>query len=240
METHIIPVPEGPGKVRLLDMIDKGLVPTPNLFSGPWIAGGAVRRLMLGQDLIDADIDVFRSTDSKRDAYLSELDKVGLSKFVTEMATTYKMKHGDDIQKVQVITGRLHNTVETLLDDFDFTVCQFATDGNYIVYLNTAKDDLENGILRKSENARKNNPGILKRFIKYANYGYQAVAGLMPYVMNAEATKHFKSSSVGIASVSQAPDPFYDPDDSDERRWIKLKNHPEYVLVDDEFAKVAF
>ena len=52
------------------------LLPPVNMMSGPWITGGAARRLWTGEDWHKGDVDVFFVSDHHRLAWLSEFDKV--------------------------------------------------------------------------------------------------------------------------------------------------------------------
>ena len=52
------------------------LLPPVHMQTGPWITGGAARRLWTGEDWHKGDVDVFFVNDQQRVAWLAEFDKV--------------------------------------------------------------------------------------------------------------------------------------------------------------------
>lgn len=52
------------------------MLPCVHMETGPWITGGAARRLWTGEDWHKGDVDVFFVNDQQRVAWLAEFDKV--------------------------------------------------------------------------------------------------------------------------------------------------------------------
>lgn len=217
-------IPEGPGKDRLQSLMAKGKMPAPDQFWGPWLAGGAVRRLVEGKDIDDGDIDLFVAAGVDPEKYIKRMDKIAEEKFVTNRAVTYRVKHDEGIQKIQIITKCKYGVLLDLLMEFDYTVCQFATDGQKIYYVGTALDDLRSNTLRKSPWAQPRDHAFIKRFIKYTEYGFIPEPGLMPEIMKKVAD----TRTDGLQSSEDSA--FYDPDDTDDKKWVKLRSKSSQVV----------
>lgn len=71
--------------------------------------------------------------------------------------------------RVQLIKNKFYSSVHDVLNSFDITVCQFATDGYSIVYGKNSIRDLYDNTLRF--NVYNNN--ALKRYVKYRSYGFK-------------------------------------------------------------------
>src|SRR5271166_1310451 len=108
---------------------------------GPWIAGGAVRRTLQGENL-NSDFDFFfhdveqfeifkvglvakgfritatndKNTSFKAPGYFEDADGEGKGIWVPEMC-------------VQAINFRYYDSPEEIIDSFDFTLSQFVYDG---------------------------------------------------------------------------------------------------------------
>lgn len=85
--------------------------------------------------------------------------------------------------KIQAIKKYFPATLEDLFTSFDFTVCQFATDGKTMVATRSAVEDCESGRLAMVPNTvRKMN---LVRVAKYCAYGFSPSDELMEMVLKA-------------------------------------------------------
>lgn len=84
--------------------------------------------------------------------------------------------------KVQMIKKKFYNNIEEIFNDFDFSVCKVATDGQgEFIFDNLALEDIAHQRLRCT---RYSPEGFLTRFIKYNIYGYK---------MPKEELKHYLS-----------------------------------------------
>ena len=96
-----------------------------------WIAGGAVRRTLMGEPLRDVDI-FFRNSDAFNEANraLSAIDHIAKPLPGTPRRSAWLLKHHPDRKpiKLDLVSAQTFPDVETLLSDFDFTCCQFALD----------------------------------------------------------------------------------------------------------------
>ncbi|NJO59838.1 MAG: hypothetical protein HC836_16515 [Richelia sp. RM2_1_2] len=170
-----------------------------NMHQGPWFAGGSVLRLFLGQNLESSDIDVFFSNESDFKHLYDVMNSIKQSKedqmsepdttliidpyafnllarkkptYKTKFAFTYELSD----KKVQLIRREMYNNVAELFGDFDFTVCQFATDCELIAYTDLAFEDALAKQLR-IVNMQKNST-FTRRFFKYLAYGYTPRPGM--------------------------------------------------------------
>jgi len=111
--------------------------------SGPWIAGGAVRRTVQGEKL-DSDFDFFFAGEEQANRFASEMLSLGAAQTAaTDKATTFLLpaempNEGVYLpeMKVQAIRFQYYRDAEAVIDSFDFTLSQFAYDGES-VYLGT-------------------------------------------------------------------------------------------------------
>lgn len=99
---------------------------------GPWAAGGAVRRAVMDEP-VGKDIDLFFRGESSYELYREKL--FSLDKCVTvrndtervlEVEITGNPSYGPVV--LDLVHGTYFPDVDALLEDFDFTCCQFAID----------------------------------------------------------------------------------------------------------------
>lgn len=132
------------------------------------IAGGAALSWYQKQSVDTKDIDVWfrKQKDHKlMTEYLRESTKV----FSSNNADTYKIEMGDKEYRVQLIHNSPFESPVDLVNTFDITVSQIATDGYTWWYSDQFLADLKNKRLRIT----KSHNGSLKRLIKYWSYGFQ-------------------------------------------------------------------
>lgn len=118
------------------------------------------------------DIDIF--TKKLGDQSLDGLHAVP---YETNNATTYKIKINNKIYKIQSIKRSWHKSSTEMLNEFDFTVCNFFTDGINLFATADAINDCNNQQLNFNQNvSRKLNAG---RVIKYSLYGFNPSIEIM-------------------------------------------------------------
>lgn len=218
LEVEVSPIPEGPGFEQIQELLKKLKRIDFESTAGPWIAGGAARRLYQGQALNQGDIDIFvpsYEVVNKLSKLLAGEDK----QFESRAAISYRMR--DSGLKVQIIKRRYYKTMEDLMNDFDFTVAQFVTDGKMVFASRAAADDLAMKRLCYAANGRVEEISMLKRLVKYANYGFMPEYGMMSGCI--QSGLDYNSASIVLGSVAKMQDSNYgtdpDPDaDTDERR----------------------
>lgn len=181
--------------------------------TGPWIAGGAARRLWFGEPWTNGDVDIwfadpmqFERARGLLDAFVrqSVLYDHALTPWTiassssprpiheSSNAITYRVLLSNvtsgDIAAAQIIRTRWMKDVADIFGYFDFTVCKFATDGNELV---AAEDALEHANIRRlmiNSTARRESARVCpRRVIKYGLYGFQADAEIMRHFIEQRA-----------------------------------------------------
>lgn len=139
-----------------------------SIVAGPWIAGGAVWRSVLGEDIDQSDYDIYVRN---HDQYIEVFNRIMMLKdasvlFTSENAVTFNWR-----RKLQIIKHS-KDSIQDVLSSFDFTVCQFGTDGKDIVTISELnKQDLQKRVLELA-NPSKLTPKIVPRVAKYMQYGF--------------------------------------------------------------------
>ena len=170
-------------------MILTGGLPTVSE-EGPWIAGGALRRTLIGQKL-DADIDYFFKNKEQMEQFCSEMEYLN---FVESSRTdncitflgrpvigedTYNDRYIENKEqiKVQAIIIGYYDKLEDVLDSFDFTITQFGYDGKELVCGEYSLWDLA----RRRLAIHRLTYGVstLRRLIKYSRQGFTACGGVL-------------------------------------------------------------
>lgn len=115
---------------------------------GIYLAGGAIRRAICGHNIEEGDFDIYITNNWKfeesQKAYGWEL--VGSK----ERPTLKMMSYDFNIDNLRVQLHYLPEemTLQSILETFDFTCCQFAYDGDKVHYLSAALEDTRNMRLR--------------------------------------------------------------------------------------------
>lgn len=172
-------------KTELLLVIPK--LPFPLCMKeGPWIAGGAVRRTLLGEGIGTSDIDLFFKNAEQKAKVEQALEAAG-AKLVksTKHNVEYTLKIDEDEYRVQLIIITYYDNAEAVLDSFDFTICQFITDGDTFGAAEHSLWDLA----RKRLVVHKITYGVasMRRVMKYTKQGFYACAGMLGSFLKAVA-----------------------------------------------------
>jgi len=174
----------------ILSTINKIQWPQMN---GPWVAGGAIRRIFTGEEQ-NSDIDYFfRNEEQFEQAKTSVEAAGGILRGRNDMNHSYVIPAAEEIvlseetgdetpfknfvaeQKVQLIHFRFYNNPAEVLDSFDYTLSQFLWDGSYFHFGDFALFD----VARKKLVPHKVTYGVstLRRMLKYTDQGYTICAG---------------------------------------------------------------
>lgn len=97
---------------------------------GAWIAGGAVRRMVLDEPLGD-DIDVFFKSEKAFWKFQYLLGCADHAHFIekTERRAIFQLRDQSHTVKADLVNARYFDGPQAIFDDFDLTCCQFAIDG---------------------------------------------------------------------------------------------------------------
>jgi hypothetical protein len=175
-------------------------VVTPNWQHGPWVAGGSIRRLVTGEDPLGSDVDVFFADEQQYLAWFASIEKDKNISISNNRQNQYNMSFDVAIQdsddapgnpqdpiraKIQAIFINYYNDPQAVIDSFDYTICQFVTDGWHLLV----------GPYTLWDTARKrlviNNVtygvSTLRRMFKYTKQGFYACSGMMVEFLKAIA-----------------------------------------------------
>lgn len=163
----------------------------PDLERGPWIAGGAALRWYQGQTVGDNDIDVF-CRDAKQAAEVIERVKsYGRYhvKHESENAVTiqyHRFSEYNNNWTIQIITRRYFPSLQSVIDNFDITVCQIGTTGTEWLMAPRTAQDIRQRDLRFTYPLHAD---CVKRLTKYWVYGYRPVPGTLEAIQASPDTK---------------------------------------------------
>lgn len=157
------------------------------LGGGAWMAGGAIRRTLIGQAL-DSDFDFFF-----KGADALETWEAGLPSGLKLIRETEHHKHwrgtiaGSDLPiDVQAIRFRFYETAEQVIDSFDYTVTMFVLDDDDMVTTPYALWDLGR---RKLAVHKISYPvATMRRLLKYTKQGFTACAGCLQSILKETAS----------------------------------------------------
>lgn len=158
----------------------------PYLPDGAYIAGGFLRAMIAGEDDSNGDIDFFFHTEEAFNKTLDLIRNPSSIPGAEKAFNFYAIPEYEDIKKLRIIDCeslvsfrpniqlvRLYwfDSPEHVIDSFDFTVCQFITDGKTLWYNPSSFDDLKNKVIKQH---RETNDAIsiLNRVLKYQGKGY--------------------------------------------------------------------
>lgn len=165
-----------------------------------WIAGGAIRRVLLRQAL-DSDFDFFFDSQESLDRW--ELSLPNTLQLVRE---TKHHKHwhgaldGSEVPvDIQAIRFKFYESPEAVIDSFDYTITQFILDDGVLTTTPEALWDLGR---RKLAIHRVTYPvATMRRMLKYANQGFTACGGCMAQLLRDTAASPEAMAELDIQYV---------------------------------------
>lgn len=157
------------------------------LGNGAWLAGGAIRRTLIGHAL-DSDFDFFFKS-----AEALETWEKGLPDSLKLIRETEHHKHwrgtiaGSELPlDIQAIRFRFYESAEQVIDSFDYTVTMFVLDDEDLVTTPYALWDLG----RKKLAVHKITYPIatMRRLLKYTKQGFTACSGCLQSILKETAS----------------------------------------------------
>lgn len=159
----------------------KALSGLPDIGEGVWLAGGAIRRTLIGKKL-DSDFDFFFKSEDHFKRYSKALKELGgVETRKTDTNETYSITIGSKPYIVQLIKISYYSNPVAVIDSFDFTITQFAYDGESLYCGKHSLWDLS----RRKLALHKLTYGVstMRRLIKYTNQGFTACSGVMQSIL---------------------------------------------------------
>lgn len=168
---------------------------------GPWLAGGALRRTIAAAPL-ESDFDFFFASQEQMTAFTAQLSGKALSK--TKETEHHEQWEGylSEIDRrvvVQCIKFQFYQLAEDVIGSFDFTICQFAYDGDSIYASDYAMWDL--GRKRLAINKITFPVSSMRRLLKYARQGFTACDGCLASLATAIAENPALADNLHIKYV---------------------------------------
>lgn len=171
----------------------------PDLYTGPWIAGGAVLRWLNQEALGNHDLDVFCRTHQQFQnlvdvfesatceiRFVPRISKSRVSgverQYSSVHAITWKIGIDGVYHTVQLIKTPRLSTSE-LFGAFDIRVCRMATDGVMFIAAPGALEDFHNRRLTVTLPSHKY---CMQRIAKYMCYGYDPDWSVIQQILDSE------------------------------------------------------
>lgn len=157
--------------------------------SGPWLCGGSLRRLILGEDPLASDLDFFFKSEAQADLFEKELLESTSAKLVFKSATarTFRVVAPGvpEPLTVQVIKLDFYESCAACIDTFDFTICQLGFDGEELHLGEFTLWDLG----RKSLVVHKVTyaTATVRRLVKYTKQGFASCVGVAQAILESVA-----------------------------------------------------
>jgi hypothetical protein len=168
---------------------------------GPWIAGGALRRTLLGKEP-ESDFDFFFRDAEQLAAFTTALEAAGLQKVrETTHHVHYRGKLGGSgvDRDIQCIRFAFYQNADAVIDSFDYTICQLAFDGRTLTLGEFTLWDL--GRRRLAIHKITYPVATMRRMLKYTSQGFTACAGCMATILTETASKPEILQQIGITYV---------------------------------------
>jgi len=153
-----------------------------NIKTGPWIAGGFVRRILDGSYVLKGDVDIF-GTKEQLEEIIGKIDNTCY--YICTKASSYGLKYIESESGIEInlITGMPVESVEELFEVniTDFRINRLATDLHYFVTGEGTLTDLSQKELVFPETANKDKydkeeqwdlPTLMLRTGKFMAMGY--------------------------------------------------------------------
>jgi hypothetical protein len=169
--------------------------------NGPWIAGGALRRTLLGKEP-ESDFDFFFRDAEQLASFASELEAKGLTKIrETIHHVHYRGPVGDSKinRDIQCIRFAFYETASAVIDSFDYTICMLAYDGEMLTLGDFTLWDL--GRKRLAIHKITYPVATMRRMLKYGSQGFNACNGCMATILTETASKPEVLQQLGVAYV---------------------------------------
>jgi hypothetical protein len=153
---------------------------------GIWLAGGAIRRTLIG-DLLTSDFDFFFESEDKFKSYKNSLLGKGAKEInKNDHQESYEITINEKRRIIQLIKINYYKSAEEVIDSFDFTITQFAYDGINLICGEHSLWDLS----RRKLALHRLTYGIatMRRMIKYTKQDFTACAGVMQQLLESVAS----------------------------------------------------
>lgn len=160
----------------------------PDWTNGPWIAGGALRRIVMGVDEL-SDFDIFFASETQKDKWIKGIKEsfTVVSEQKNEFNTCLVIEFNEKKIVLQAVHIKYFENPSAVIDSFDFTICQYVSDGTI---LGVGEYTLwDTGRKRLVVHNISYGVASLRRIIKYAKQGFYVCSGSMANFLKIIAQK---------------------------------------------------
>jgi hypothetical protein len=163
-----------------------------------FIMGGAIRRILLGEEGIKSDVDLFFTSDADfgkaLQTFHNNKDIFKFEKETNNHVCFIWLEQNVPVQLIKIIPKQDCN-VEDILNEFDYTICQFAVNYKNLDVLYSGDSSLfDLGRKRLVINNITYPVASLRRLIKYSKQGFYACQGCLQHFL--ESTKELDLNNV--------------------------------------------
>lgn len=149
---------------------------------GPWLAGGALRRLIIGQPQ-SSDFDFFFRSEEQFEQWCANVN--GTRVRDTQHHRQFRVSVDGEDRDIQAIKFRFYESAEEVIDSFDYTITQFVTGGQWLTTSAEALFDL--GRSRLAIHRVTYPVATMRRMLKYGRQGFAACQGTMAELLRQTA-----------------------------------------------------
>lgn len=177
--------------IKNLELFCNALVQIFSENTNCFIAGGAVRRILLGEQGIKTDIDLFFPSDfdfgKALQIFHNNKDKFKFEKETNNHVCFIWLEQNVPVQLIKIIPKQ-DCSIEDIFNEFDYTICQFAVNYKNLDVLYSGDSSLfDLGRKRLVVNQITYPVASLRRLIKYSKQGFYACQGCLKHFL--EITK---------------------------------------------------
>lgn len=166
----------------------------PELGAESWLCSGSIRRIILGQNIEDGDLDFFFISEQSLLNFKSKITGIENEKD-KDLNISFDKKIGDKIFKIQLIK-LYYPIISFLFDNFDFTLCQTGFDGsNYYFGDFSLKDIIEKKVI---VNKITYPISSFRRIIKYSKQGFWVCPQQIEKFLNIIKTENIESKVISV------------------------------------------
>jgi hypothetical protein len=162
-------------------------LPKLSLEEGPWLAGGSIRRTLSSLPLDEGDFDIFFKDEDQYNTFKPFFTDGPIKLPKSPNSETYSLHKNDKDYKIQLINTYYFKSATDLLESFDFTICQFATDLNNVLFNPLSLIDITSR--RLVVNKIMYPVASMRRVIKYSKQGYYMCEGALQEFLKEVASK---------------------------------------------------
>jgi len=160
--------------IEINESLMLGKKPEVQMVNSCWVAGGAIRSWFDREKM--SDIDIFFKNQEALDNF-KNTNSLKTPSFSTKITDTFILNEDNNSKKIIQTIKIFRDSIESLFDSFDFTICQFAWDGTKIY----STIEAIVSVSRKHLAVHKIQEGYeidsLRRAFKYQNKGYKPCLG---------------------------------------------------------------